>query len=96
MRMYKREEEVDGMVCDPLKALHQVSISSISIFIFSLFKLEKLGVSVKLSSSQHREPKLICFYCPLDDTKFFYTSTYICLHVFRLILLQMAWLGIFP
>ena len=24
MRMYKREEEVDGMVVDPLKALHQV------------------------------------------------------------------------
>ena len=34
MRMYKREEEVDGMVCDPLKALHQVSISSISVLIF--------------------------------------------------------------
>ena len=25
MRMYKREEEVDGMVVDPLKALHQVT-----------------------------------------------------------------------
>ena len=25
MKMYKREEEVDGMVIDPLKALHQVS-----------------------------------------------------------------------
>lgn len=24
MKMYKREEEVDGMVVDPLKALHQV------------------------------------------------------------------------
>ena len=24
MKMYKREEEVDGMVMDPLKALHQV------------------------------------------------------------------------
>lgn len=24
MKMYKREEEVDGMVIDPLKALHQV------------------------------------------------------------------------
>jgi len=26
MRMYKREEEVDGMVVDPLKALHQVNL----------------------------------------------------------------------
>ena len=25
--MYKREEEVDGMVVDPLKALHQVNIN---------------------------------------------------------------------
>ena len=25
MKMYKREEEVDGMVVDPLKALHTVS-----------------------------------------------------------------------
>ena len=25
MKMYKREEEVDGMVVDPLKAIHQVS-----------------------------------------------------------------------
>ena len=24
MKMYKREEEVDGLVMDPLKALHQV------------------------------------------------------------------------
>ena len=24
MKMYKREEEIDGMVVDPLKALHQV------------------------------------------------------------------------
>ena len=24
MKMYKREEEVDGMVMDPLKALHEV------------------------------------------------------------------------
>ena len=24
MRMYKREEEVDGMVCDPLKAVHTI------------------------------------------------------------------------
>ena len=24
MKMYKREEEVDGMVVDPLKALHQI------------------------------------------------------------------------
>ena len=24
MKMYKREEEVDGMVVDPLKAIHQV------------------------------------------------------------------------
>jgi len=31
--MYKREEEVDGMVCDPLKALHQVSIH-IELFVF--------------------------------------------------------------
>ena len=28
--MYKREEEVDGMVVDPLKALHQVQ--GLSIF----------------------------------------------------------------
>ena len=25
MKMYKREEEVDGLVVDPLKAIHQVS-----------------------------------------------------------------------
>ena len=25
MKMYKREEEVDGMVVDPLKAIHQVT-----------------------------------------------------------------------
>lgn len=24
MKMYKREVEVDGLVCDPLKAVHQV------------------------------------------------------------------------
>ncbi len=28
LRMYKREEEVDGMVVDPLKALHQVKRTS--------------------------------------------------------------------
>jgi collagen type IV alpha-3-binding protein len=25
MKMYKREEEVDGLVVDPLKAIHQVT-----------------------------------------------------------------------
>ena len=33
MKMYKREEEVDGMVIDPLKALHQVKGKLISLFI---------------------------------------------------------------
>ena len=32
MRMYKREEEVDGMVVDPLKALHQVNLHFNYIF----------------------------------------------------------------
>ena len=30
MKMYKREEEVDGMVMDPLKALHEVRGNYIS------------------------------------------------------------------
>ena len=27
MKMYKRELEVDGLVCDPLKAVHVVKVS---------------------------------------------------------------------
>lgn len=27
MKMYKREVEVDGLVCDPLKAVHVVKVS---------------------------------------------------------------------
>ncbi len=44
MRMYKREEEVDGMVVDPLKALHQVQTY---IFMLNL----KLTASLKMISS---------------------------------------------
>lgn len=28
MKMYKREVEVDGLVCDPLKAVHVVKVST--------------------------------------------------------------------
>lgn len=33
MKMYKREEEIDGMVVDPLKALHQVKGDTIYLTI---------------------------------------------------------------
>jgi hypothetical protein len=49
MRMYKREEEVDGMVCDPLKALHQVSrVTRLGEFlpIWQLFSLDRFSKCV--------------------------------------------------
>jgi collagen type IV alpha-3-binding protein len=35
MKMYKREEEIDGMVVDPLKALHQVKGMLDYLFFYS-------------------------------------------------------------
>lgn len=38
MRMYRREVEEGGIVCDPLKAVHTVKVIIVSFFLILLFK----------------------------------------------------------
>ncbi len=33
MKMFKRDVEIDGMVCDPLKAVHMVKVSPLRSFV---------------------------------------------------------------
>ena len=58
MRMYKREEEVDGMVCDPLKALHQVFIWFIT-FLLTIIR-ETFEQKIILSAKGHCSSYALC------------------------------------
>jgi len=40
MKMYKREVEIDGLVCDPLKAVHSVKVTA---ELFARMTLTTLG-----------------------------------------------------
>ncbi len=70
MKMYKREEEVDGMVVDPLKALHQVRGR---IFIFSKFAL----VNVDLAKSLRDQERFFCLPTFYYIKKTLYFTTFL-------------------
>ena len=52
MKMYKREEEVDGMVVDPLKAIHQVTGVTARELCHYFFDPGKHTITVEMTSNK--------------------------------------------